>query len=141
MAAEKPTIVFIPGAFHTPECFNDVMSLLKANDFPVIGLHLPTAGKLLSGTAVDDAKFIRETTQKLADDGKDIVLVMHSYGGFPGTESANGLTRRQREQEGKEGGVISLFYIAASLPIEGRYIADDLEGGVPSWVKLEVSTL
>jgi hypothetical protein len=36
-------------------------------------------------------------TVKLAGEGKDIVVAMHSYGGIPGTESAKCLAKADRQ--------------------------------------------
>jgi hypothetical protein len=40
-------------------------------------------------------------TTVLADDSKEILLVMHSYGGLPGSQSCEGLAKSERERQGK----------------------------------------
>jgi hypothetical protein len=52
----------------------------------------------------DDATFIAKETEKLADHGKDMILVVHSYGGVPITESAKGLGKQERQEARKKGG-------------------------------------
>jgi pimeloyl-ACP methyl ester carboxylesterase len=70
----------------------------------------------------DDAAAIRRVTSKLAFEGRQIVLVMHSYGGIRGTESAKGLARKIRQAEGKPGGIIALVYLCAYLVKEGMSV-------------------
>ena len=88
----------------------------------------------------DDATAIQAVTTKLADEGKDIVLVTHSYGGIPGTESAYGLAQKEREASGKKGGIVALLYVAALLVKPGMSLGTTIgEGaGVPDYVKVDV---
>ncbi|KAL2849325.1 hypothetical protein BJX68DRAFT_267177 [Aspergillus pseudodeflectus] len=67
----------------------------------------------------DDATAIRAVTTKLADEGHQVVLVMHSYGGIPGTESAEELGCEFRQNAGKPGGSIALVYLAAYFLTKG----------------------
>jgi hypothetical protein len=67
----------------------------------------------------DDATAIRAVTANLADEGHQVVLVMHSYGGIPGTESAEELGCEFRQNAGKPGGSIALVYLSRILPHEG----------------------
>jgi hypothetical protein len=70
----------------------------------------------------DDALAIQKVTSKLADDGQQIILVMHSYGGIPGTESAKGLSWEIRQANGEPGGIIALVYVSAYLIKEGMSV-------------------
>jgi hypothetical protein len=70
----------------------------------------------------DDAIAIQNVISKLANDGQQIILVMHSYGGIPGTESAKGLSREIRQAKGKAGGIIALVYVSAYLIKEGMSV-------------------
>lgn len=70
----------------------------------------------------DDATAIQKVTSKLADDGHQIILVMHSYGGIPGTESAKGLSWEIRRAEGQPGGIVALVYVSAYLIKEGMSV-------------------
>lgn len=103
-----PTIVFIPGAGPTCEYYKHVISILSAKGFPTATVDLPSVGGI--SPMADDAAAIQKVTSELASDGQEIILVMHSYGGIPGTESAKGLARKIRQTEGKPGGIIGLVY-------------------------------
>jgi pimeloyl-ACP methyl ester carboxylesterase len=67
----------------------------------------------------DDAEYIAELATELADQGKDIVLMSHSYGGTPASQSMKGLSRSERAKAGKKGGVVRLAYMTALVPEEG----------------------
>lgn len=134
----KPTIVLIHGAWHTPHCWFLVTSQLKEYGYSFQAIQLPSVGGDLATTVEDDAAHIRKTTSELAAAGKDIILVLHSYGGIPGTESAKDLLKKDREAEHKSGGIISIVYITAFLLPLGASLGSFL-GDMPPWVVFEVS--
>ncbi|KAL3443878.1 Alpha/beta hydrolase fold-1 [Aspergillus insuetus] len=109
----QPTIVFVPGAFHTPEYYNPVRALLEAKGYGTEAVSLPSVGNTSASPMTDDVTAIRAVTSRLADEGHQVVLVMHSYGGIPGTESAKELGCGLRRKAGKTGGIVALVYLAA----------------------------
>jgi pimeloyl-ACP methyl ester carboxylesterase len=134
----KPTIVFVPGAFHTPEYYDGVRSLLEEKGYTTTAVALPSVGSTASMS--DDAAAIHAVTSKLADAGHQIVLVMHSYGGIPGTQSAKDLGFKGRQEAGKPGGIIALVYLAAYLIKEGMSVFNQAwSADVPDFLKFEVS--
>lgn len=140
MSSTKPTIVFGPGAWHTPDCFDLVRNELasrgwsvEAIDYPSVGAEPPT--KSLS----DDARVVREALQRLADEGKPIVLVVHSYGGLVGANAVEGLGYKQRAQQGKAGGVIMFVYLAAFVTPRGKCILEMLGGKPLPWMNFKAS--
>ncbi|KAL3451571.1 alpha/beta-hydrolase [Aspergillus insuetus] len=116
----KPTIVFVPGAWQSPDYYDAVRIRLEEKGYTTAAVSLPSVG----GTASmhDDAAAIHAVTSKLADAGHRILLVMHSYGGIPGTQSAKDLSVKSRQEAGKPGGIIALVYIAAYLLKEGMSV-------------------
>lgn len=138
MHAQKPVLVFIPGAWHTPEYFTDVINKLKVHEYETHALLLPSVGGAGIITATDDAAFIRKTTTSLVNEGKDVLMVMHSYGGIPGTESTKGLLKKEREIEGKKGGIVGLVYMTAFLLPEGQSVGSFL-GGYENWIIFNVN--
>jgi hypothetical protein len=70
-------------------------------------------------SVADDAAAIRQTVTKFADEGKDVVLIAHSYGGTPTSESIKGISKAEREKEGKKGGVVRVAYMTALVPALG----------------------
>lgn len=118
---EKPTILLIPGAWHQGSAFEPVAHILRAQEYQAETITLPSAGGPTSTTAYDDAEHIRKTyLNDLVAQGKEIIIVMHSYGGIPGTECVKGLARRDLAAQGKNGGVVSLIYLSAFLVPAGE---------------------
>ena len=138
---QKPTIVMVPGSFSSPQFYDTFVSHLSGHNYEVQVVSLPSVGGQIATNMTDDATAIQAVTTKLADEGKDIVVVMHSYGGIPGTESAYGIRRKEREASGKKGGIVALVYAAALLVKPGMSLGSTMgEGaGVPDYVKVDVS--
>ncbi|KFZ16264.1 hypothetical protein V502_05195 [Pseudogymnoascus sp. VKM F-4520 (FW-2644)] len=104
----KPTILIVPGSFSAASLYDTLISALHALSFHAIVSDLPSASRLPPAPAAsmaDDAAHFHGIAEALADEGRDIVIVTHSYGGIPGTEAAKGLAKADREAEGKKGGV------------------------------------
>lgn len=74
------------------------------------------------------------------DGGKEIVLVMHSYGGMPGGAAAYGLSKQERSAVGLRGGIIGLVYIAALIARQGDALVDMMGGQLHEWNILDVSS-
>lgn len=103
----KPTILFVPGAWHSPEGFNVVRSQLKTLGYPTDAVtHASIGEEPPVKSLADDAAILRAAIQKLADEGKQIVVVVHSYGGVVGSCAVEGLGWSQRKSVGKTGGII-----------------------------------
>lgn len=121
MSSSKPAIVLIPGAWHTPEGFTPLITLLSIAGYPCIPVSLPSTGAHPSHPDFSkDVAHVRNIVTTLVEAGKDVVLVMHSGGGIPGSESVRSLSKSERQNEGKEGGVIRLVYIGILLPKAGK---------------------
>lgn len=141
-----PSIILITGSFALPELYDNIVQAVTASNVPIKVLHLPSAGagpgvgrEGTPPSMVDDAAFISAELSKLADAGTEVVLVAHSYGGIPATESTKGLTRRERMLEGKDGGVVRIAYMTALVPDLGM-TAMSILAGIPheKQTKLEV---
>jgi len=74
----------------------------------------------------DDASFVAKEVQVLVGEGKNVILICHSYGGTPTSQSTKGLSRAERQAEGKEGGIVRLAYMTAVVPALGASAQDVL---------------
>lgn len=70
-------------------------------------------------TMYDDAAFIAKELVKLADEGKEVVIVAHSYGGTPSSECPKGLGKEERQKQGKKGGLVRIAYVSCLVPAVG----------------------
>ncbi|OAX83774.1 hypothetical protein ACJ72_01858 [Emergomyces africanus] len=117
----KPTIVFVPGGFHTPAIFDPVRPFLHGAGYPTTAVYLPGLG--VSPGIPDlsaDAEAVRIVVSGLAELGREVLVVAHSYGGVPTTEALQDLGKKEREAKGCIGGVIALLFISANLPKAGQ---------------------
>ncbi|KAE8390095.1 hypothetical protein BDV23DRAFT_183792 [Aspergillus alliaceus] len=136
----QPTIVFIPGAWLVPQFYQPFIDAVKAAGYPTLTAELPSLdpGDPTVGNCGTDAALIRQHLDFLVEDeGRDVVLVMHSYASMPGGAAASGLSKSQRSQDGQKGGVLGLVCIAAFLVPEGISCAGMQGGNLPPWILLD----
>ncbi|KAI0854607.1 alpha/beta-hydrolase [Xylaria cubensis] len=120
------SIVIVPAASALPLFYAKVVAGVSRHGYGIEALHIPSVG-LVTGarpgdppTMYDDAAFISTHVTGLADAGRDVLLVTHSYGGTPATESVRGLTKTQRRLQGKHGGIVGLAYMTSLVPEVGH---------------------
>ena len=113
----NPTLVIVHGASHTGEHFVPLANALQAAGFTnVYNLTLPSAGSKPAVTSFDpDAAHIRDTVTKCVDNGEDVAVIMHSYGGAPSCEAVRGLSKEDRAKEGKTGGWFISSYVSLKV--------------------------
>jgi len=123
----KPSIIFIPGSYVLLPAYQNLLDAISAAGYEVKGIHLPTIGlssrQGRDGPApsmYDDAAVIAQEAEKLADQGKDVVLMGHSYAGIPMSQSTKGLGIDERKTHGKPGGIVHLAYISCLVPAIGQ---------------------
>lgn len=142
MANGKATVLLVPGAWHRVDVFDSYRQHLQKDGYSSEAVDLPSIGATPPLHSIDeDVTVVRRALLSLVDQGKDVVLAMHSYGGLVGSEAVEGLGKVERVQQGKNAGVVALFYIAAFMLAPGQSIASfttALEGGAPSWQRYDV---
>jgi pimeloyl-ACP methyl ester carboxylesterase len=141
MSLTKPTFVLVPGSFSPPSWYEKVTPFLEKAGYENVVVPLPSAnseGKYKTPpTMTDDAASIKAVISDLVNNGKEVIIVMHSYGGYPGTEATGGLAKADRQKQGKDGGVAALVYVAGWMPPVGKSIFE-LQGE-PEMLKIAVS--
>ena len=130
----KPTIVFIPGAWHTPEPFKVIIAKLSILGYKCIPLSLQAAGHEPAVLDLQpDIDIVHRTVQDEVDQGHLVVVVAHSWGGIIAGGALDGLSKTEREKSGRKGGVVKLAYMCAFIPPEGVSLATALGGADPEW--------
>ncbi|KAK4194498.1 Alpha/beta hydrolase fold-1 [Triangularia verruculosa] len=122
---QKPTVVHVNGAWHIPKSMTKLISALRALDYEV---HCPRMtsvnGARPPNTSLNtDSELLRSYVSSLVEAGRDVVVLMHSYGGKVGTNALHGLSREVRSQKKLQGGIIQLIYICAFALGEGQSMA------------------
>jgi hypothetical protein len=135
-------LVFVPGAWHTPDTFDIVRDVLAKRG------HDSEAVPNVSVGATDpsfglhaDIAHTQSVLRTLAEQGRQIVVVNHSYGGLVGAGAVEGLGFKQRAQAGLSGGVIQVVWMAAFVASKGMSIVDMLGGSYLPWMLLKVRGL
>ncbi len=121
MASSKPTIFFSPGGFHTPWIYDTVRRILSNRGFATEASYLVSVGTTDASVGMlSDAKHLRSLLTKTIDEGKEVVVVAHSYGGVIVSNAVDGLSVAQRAAEGKQGGILMILYLAALIIPAGK---------------------
>ena len=79
----------------------------------------------------EDAEEINKIINRLADEGKDVILVCNSYGGIPSTEGTKGTSRAERMSCGRSGGLIGIVYLSAFVARIGQCVRDIMGARMP----------
>ena len=108
--SELPAIVLVHGGFVDGSGWEDVYRILKKDGYEVGIVQNPTL------SLADDVAVTRRT---IAEQGKPVVLVGHSYGGAVITEAGN------------DPKVAGLVYIAAFAPDKGESVASLIKDPPP----------
>ncbi|KAL9626470.1 MAG: hypothetical protein Q9204_007275 [Flavoplaca sp. TL-2023a] len=127
----ETAVVIVPGAWHPAILYEDLVSRLQAAGYGAIVASYPSCNSQSPKTATcdQDAKAIRRQCLSLMEDeGKDLLLVCHSFGGIPGGAAAHGLSKKERRQKGEKGGIIGLVYMTAFVVAEGSSVLEFLGG-------------
>ncbi|KAI1292455.1 hypothetical protein F5Y03DRAFT_20983 [Xylaria venustula] len=129
-----PTVFFTPGAWHRPWIFDDVRSFLSARGFKTESSSLVTPGNTDPNVGLPaDAAKIQSALKNLIDDGKEVVVVAHSYGGLVTSNAVEGLGVEQRTRDGFKGGIIMILYLAAFAIPANDSLSGALDGHHPDW--------
>ncbi|RAL06807.1 alpha/beta hydrolase [Aspergillus homomorphus CBS 101889] len=128
-ATTYPVIVLIHGSWHFPSHYSTFTTQLRERGHEVHAPRLPTMNGARPPTAdlETDSDFIRAYVEGLVSAGREVIVLMHSYGGQVGTNALAGLGRPTRQAQGLAGGVVHLVYINAFAVVEGTSMADVVE--------------
>jgi len=112
------TVLFVPGFWEGPTVFEKVISLLKTSEVSAEAATLKSTGTTSPGNPEmkDDVAAIRAHIEIILARGEDVLLALHSAGGFLGSEAMQGLDKKTR---GEQPGVIGIVFLAAAVFPEG----------------------
>lgn len=119
----KPDLVLIPGAWHTAECYYLIVPLLESAGYQVETVNLISVGAEPAVKSLDpDVQHIRNVLLPMIEKGKEVVVVMHSFGGVPGSAALKGMSKTTRLAEGLPGGIVALVYLCSWVIPEGQSV-------------------
>jgi pimeloyl-ACP methyl ester carboxylesterase len=134
MSTTTPTLIFIPGGWHTAAVWDKVIKLMEAQGHTCIGVNLPSCSSNPSATFYDDTQAVRGVIlAETNDKNRNVVLVTWSYGGQVASSAIRGLTSTttttttdtstQEEADGTDkkpqGRILGLALIASGFTTTG----------------------
>lgn len=127
--SSKPTILLVQGSFQIPEAYDKLVSALRSRGFVVAHPRLPSLSDhdspdFAERSLADDSRAIEAEAKRLiVDEGKTVMVVMHSYGGLVGSDAIpEDMSLQSRRQKGLSGGASRLFYFAGFILEQGKSV-------------------
>ena len=130
----KPTLLFVHGAWHSPQCWEKIIPKLEANGYKCIAPQC-----LHSGTSepIDKLEPCIEQLQDIlaaeTSTGNDVILIGHSFGGVVSSSAVKGFTSQDPSKlKSKDSGkVIGLALMTAMVVPTGLSFGKYNAGGQP----------
>jgi pimeloyl-ACP methyl ester carboxylesterase len=142
MSSIKPTILFVPGAWHKSACYTPVIQKLNTQGYETATAELASVGPIPGlQTWAGDIASIQKVVASLVELGKRIIVVAHSYGSLPAGEAIKPFLYHERESEERSGGVVHFVYISAFVLPPYTSLMDGLGGKDLPWFKVSSSKL
>jgi pimeloyl-ACP methyl ester carboxylesterase len=135
--SDKPVLLFVHGAWHPPKCYDAIKLALTNLNYQCIIPKLPSVGPESHGVTweADKTKII-ETAEPFFNQGREVVLIAHSYGGIPATAATEGQGTEERAKRGLKGGFHSIIFLAAfAIPVKGWDLITTFGGAYPPWLQ------
>ncbi|KAL7951494.1 Alpha/beta hydrolase family domain-containing protein [Trichoderma barbatum] len=137
--SNSPTLVLVPGAWHTPACYNKIVKLLQEkHNLKCISVTLPSTTGDPAATFKDDLDAARKAISGETSCGRDVVVVAHSYGGMVGNSAIKDFARPRGKaaksspsQSSTTGYVVGLILIASGYTFTGLAFMDPFFGHPP----------
>ncbi|KAK8054235.1 hypothetical protein PG996_013536 [Apiospora saccharicola] len=135
MASSKPIILMVHGAWHLPFMYDSLKEELEMLGYEFLCPKLKTVGADSHGmTWEEDKEVIVDLVKPLFDQGREIIIVGHSYGGIPGCAATQGNGVHERAAAGKKGGFRHIVYLAGfAIPQRGMSLRQTFGGEYAPW--------
>ncbi|KAK4681159.1 hypothetical protein QC764_0006130 [Podospora pseudoanserina] len=115
----KPVFVLLHGAWHSPSCWQRVITELEKASYKAVAPALPSSRSTPpTPDWSKDVETIYQTVSELVKQ-EDIIMVIHSFSRITGGTALEGLDKDTCISKGLKGGVIRLIYITAFFVPEG----------------------
>lgn len=134
VASKRPTFVLVHGAWHRPAHGEKLVAALKAHGYNTVAPALASVienGAPIPETMQPDIDVVRKAVMDVLDDGSDVIVVTHSYGGLPGSAALEGLDPATRKKQGFQTSVVALAGISTFFQPVGWTAADGREQNPP----------
>lgn len=132
-----PTLVFIPGAWHKPTCYDKIAEVLeKKHQLKCVLVTLPSTTGNPEASFKNDLDAARDAISKEIAQERNVVLVAHSYGGIVANSSIKGFaqTRGDAAESANSACIVGLILIASGFTMTGMTFMDPFfDHPPPTW--------
>ena len=137
--SNRPTLVFFPGAFAEPSCFDRLVPHFQKAGYPSVYARIPSLNPSdpASISTNNDASETRKNVllPLIEEQHKDVIIFTHSYGGVVGGAAAAGLSKASRASRNEAGGVVGLVYLVGNIVSEGETLLQAIGGAYSPFIK------
>ncbi|TVY30662.1 hypothetical protein LHYA1_G001154 [Lachnellula hyalina] len=120
-----PTLVLVGGGWHVPASYSKLSNALKEAGYDVHVPRHPSTDEARPpiNDLATDTEALRKYVGDLVEEGRTVVVAMHSYGGQVGTNALWDMDLKTRARQNLSGGISRLIYMCAfALPEGGSMI-------------------
>jgi hypothetical protein len=128
----KPAILLVQGVCHTVACFNDIKRRFEALSCDVFCRELPSVGDATK-SHTHDRDALLHLIQPQLDQGREFVILAHSYGSVPGVALCENQTVAERAATGKNGGIRLVLMVSCGAVVKrGQTVLGEAGGTYPT---------
>ncbi|USW56210.1 Putative alpha/beta hydrolase-1 [Septoria linicola] len=131
------SIVLAHGAFHTSwhyQLFTDSIRKHTNIDRVVVPQQTSCGSTPPQDSFHTDVQLLHASVASELSQGRDVLLVCHSYGAIPGCEA---LADLPQQQPGITGRVLGIVFVSAFVAEAGQNLVSSKMAGRASWVRVE----
>ncbi|KAL2872050.1 alpha/beta fold hydrolase [Aspergillus lucknowensis] len=138
--SNPPTVVLIPGSWHQPTYYDPIIKPLQGQyGLKCVAVSLPSTTGNPVATFKDDLDAARESISRETIQGRNVVVLAHSYGGMVGNSAIKGFAKPRVPSTGRSTGqpqtlaghVIGLVLLASGFTLAGLSFMDPCFGHPP----------
>jgi alpha-beta hydrolase superfamily lysophospholipase len=135
--SDNTVFLFVGGVSHTPIFFEALVKEMESRGYSSHAFDYPTIGANTEHvTQQDEYQAIQKVINIYAEQDKYVVLVGHSYGGWPASRAVKGWDKESRTKTAEKGGVKELVFIS------GFCVPDNADmkmySFLPPWIDVRV---
>lgn len=139
-----PTLVLVHGSWHQANCYDKIVKLLQPK-LKCIAVSLPSMANNPEATFKDDMDTVSAAIADETSNGRNVIVVAHSYGGMPANSAIKGFAKPKdlstdSAQSSDKGYVVGLILIASGFALAGLSFMDPFFGNPPPQWKVNKET-
>jgi pimeloyl-ACP methyl ester carboxylesterase len=136
-----PTLVLVPGAFGATTRYDKLLPQFKEAGLNTVAGAYPNCNPAdpASATATEGIKSLHQNVllPLVEEEGKDVVILAHSYGGVVAGGAAKGVDKATRLNQGYAGRVVGLIYVTGNITLENESLLESGGGTYSPFIKLD----